>query len=191
MISQTSKIECPRSELAAYIDGELSPHKEIELEKHLAACRICASELNEQKRFLCALDFALEGKKEFALPENFTKIVVANAESKVSGLRSPKERLDAIFVIAALFLTFLLSLGGEVRNVAATFVQFGEQLLTVGGFTWHLVYNIAFGTAILLRSISSQVVYNSPFLIVFLIALFFAAAFALARFINRFSQTKI
>ncbi len=108
MTTRDLKIECPHEELAAYIDGELTPREEIELDLHLTACRSCAAELNEQKRLLCALDFALEGEREFKLPENFARVVAANAECRVSGLRSPKERLNAGFVMAALFLTFLL-----------------------------------------------------------------------------------
>ena len=180
-----SKNQCPRSELAAYIDGELLPREEIELEKHLAACQICATELNEQKRFLCALDFALENEREFELPKNFTRIVVANAESEVSGLRSPKERFNAIFVVAALFLMFLLGLGGELKTVAATFTQFGEQVLTVGGFTAHLIYNVAVGASIILRSVGSQFVSNSFSLTAFLCVFFFASLFALSRFVSR------
>jgi anti-sigma factor RsiW len=68
--------ECPRAELAAYIDGELLPREEIELERHLAGCGVCKFELNEQKRLLFALDFALEDEKDFELPANFAKVVV-------------------------------------------------------------------------------------------------------------------
>ncbi len=189
MNQQTFENNCPHSELAAYIDGELSPREELELEQHLAACKLCAAELNEQKRLLCALDFALEGEREFELPKNFTKIVVANAESKVSGLRSPKERFNAIFVIAALFLMFLVGLGGELKTVAAAFVQFGEQFLAVAGFAAHLIYNVAVGAAILLRSLGAQFVYNSSGA-AFLFALFFAASlFALSRFLGRSNQS--
>ncbi|MDQ3323208.1 MAG: hypothetical protein M3525_12375 [Acidobacteriota bacterium] len=172
--------ECPRRELAA--------REELDLETHLVECKLCASELNEQKRLLFTLDFALEGEREFKLPENFTKIVVANAESKVSGLRCPKERFRAIFVITALFLLFILGLGGETRTVAAAFVKFGEQLLAVGNFALHLVYDIAVAASIILRSVCSRFVYNSTFSIVFFILFFFVSLFVLSRFINRDNQ---
>ena len=183
------KNDCPRSELAAYIDGEISPREELELEIHLAACHICATELNEQKRFLHALDFALESERDFELPKNFTRVVVANAESKVSGLRSPKERFNAVFVVAALLLIFLLGVGGKIKTVAATFLQIGEQVWAVGGFTAHLIYNVAVGASIILRSIGSQFVSNQFGLTTFLAFFFFAALFALSRFFNRFNQS--
>jgi len=175
---------CPRSEIAAYIDGELTPREELELEMHFAACQICASELNEQKRMLFALDFALENEKEFKLPANFTKVVVARAESTVSGLRCPKERFRAIFVIASLFLLFLFGVGGEAKTVAETFLKFAEQILIVAGFAAHLIFDIAFGAAIILRSVCSQFVYNSAFSVLFLAASFFVSLFALSRLVR-------
>ena len=116
---------CPRTELAAYIDGELAPREELELEAHLAVCPLCVFELNGQKRLLSALDFALEGEKHFKLPENFTKVVVANAESKVNGLRCPQERLRAFFVSAALILFVVVGIGGDAKTVAKTFLKIG------------------------------------------------------------------
>lgn len=184
-----SENSCPRTELAAYIDGELSAREELELELHLASCKLCAAEINQQKRLLQALDFALEGEREFKLPENFTRVVVANAESKVSGLRSAKERFNAVFVIAALFLVFLLGIGSEIKSVAAAFVHFGEQFLTVAAFTAHLIYNVAVGASILLRSFGAHLVYNSSGATGFAFIFFAASLFALSRFINRSNQS--
>ncbi|HXG83843.1 MAG TPA: zf-HC2 domain-containing protein [Pyrinomonadaceae bacterium] len=180
--------ECPRAGLAAYIDGELSPREELDLETHLAECEICAFELNEQKRLLFALDFALEGEREFKLPENFTKVVVANAESEVSGLRCPKERFRAVFVITALFLLFILGLGGETRTVLDVFLKFGEQIFAVGNFALHLIYDVAIAASIILRSLCSQFMYNSVFSIIFFTAFFFVSLFVLSRLVIRNNQ---
>jgi hypothetical protein len=54
-------------------------------------CSVCADDLNLQKSFLNALDSSLDEETEIRLPKNFTKTVVANAESRVSGLRHPHE----------------------------------------------------------------------------------------------------
>ncbi len=180
---------CPRAELAVYIDGELSPREELDLETHLAECENCAFELNEQKRLLFALDFALEDEKNFKLPENFTRVVVANAESKVSGLRCPNERFKAGFVIAALVLLFLLGLDGETKTASFAFLKIGERLLAVGSFALHLIYDVAVGASLILRSFSSQFIYKSAFSTVSFVAVFFIALFALSRFINRFRHS--
>src|SRR5215204_6006731 len=152
--------ECPRIEIAAYIDGELSPHEEFDLELHFAVCETCSAELNEQKKLLCALDFALENEEEIELPENFTKVVVANAESNVQGLRCPRERNRALFVCAALFLVVFLGLGAETSKTFATMGAITEQLFAVGGFIVHFVHDITIATTVIFRSFCLQFVFK-------------------------------
>ena len=182
------KVCSHRSDIAAYIDGELSPGEELELETHLAVCKLCAAELNEQKTLLQALDFVLENEGNIELPANFTRVVVANAESKVSGLRCPQERSKALFVCAALFLLVLLGLGGETKTVFETFVKFADQLLAVGGFAWNLIYDVALGTAVVLRSLSHQIIFNSNFSFAAVIVFFIVSLVFLSRFTTRLNR---
>ncbi len=194
MNPQTARIEdfCShRSELAAYIDGELSPAKELELEMHLATCVSCSEELNEQKKLLQTLNYALEDESEIELPANFTRVVVANAESKVSGLRRPQERTRALFVCVALFLLVLLSFGGETKTVLNTIAKFADQFLVVGGFIWNLIYDVAIGAAIILRSLSHQIVSNANLSYTVLIGCFFISLVFLARVVTRLNRSKI
>ena len=179
---------CPRTEIAAYVDGELSQREELELEMHLATCAACKTELNEQKKLLFALDFALENDEEIELPENFTKVIVTKAESNVNGLRRPQERFKALFVCAALFLLVILGLGSETGTILNTFRKFADQFLAVAGFVLHLIYDIAVGTTIILRSLSHLFVYDSVLAAAFLAALFFVCLIALSRLIFRYSR---
>lgn len=178
-----------RSDIAAYIDGELAPREEIELETHLAVCAECRDELNAQKKLLTALDFALENDAEITLPENFTRVVLANAESKVSGLRRPQERSKALFICAALFLSVLLGLGKETEAVFNTFANFAEQFLVVAGFVLHLFYDIAIGTAVILRSLGSQLIFNSSVSVALTTILFGISLLAFSRLVHRFART--
>ncbi len=188
--SATIEKKClERSRLAAYIDGELAPREELALEMHLAVCRHCNDELNAQKNLLQALDFVLENEREIELPADFTKIVVANAENKVSGLRRPQERFRALLVCAALFALVLAGLGGETKTVFGTFAKFAEQSLAVGGFAWNLIYDIALGTAIILRSLSHQIVFNSTFSVIFLGGMFFVLLIVFSRLAMRLNRT--
>jgi hypothetical protein len=187
-IATTEKV-CPRSDIAAYIDGELRASEELALEVHFAHCAPCSAELNEQKKILCALDFALENGKGIELPANFTKVVVTNAESKVNGLRHPKERFNALFVCATLFLLVLLGLGSETDAVLNTFIKFTGQVFAVAGFVGHLAYDIAVGTVVILRSLSYQFVFSSTVIFAFLIAIFFISLLALSQLIFRFNRT--
>lgn len=187
---QTATIEkvCPNNEIAAYIDGELTPSEEFALEMHLAVCSACKLKLNEQKKLLCALDFALDSENEIELPANFTKVVVTNAESKVSGLRHPQERFKALFICAALFLLVILGLGSETETALITFGKLSDQILAIGNFAFHLIYDFAIGTAIILRSLSQQIVFNSTISVALLVIFFAFSLIALSRLMNRYNR---
>lgn len=161
LTTAAGKKNCPKSEIAAYIDGELSLRQELELEMHFTGCQNCRTRLNEQKAVVCALDFVLENDGKIELPANFTKVVVVKAESSVSGLRRPQERAKALLVCAALFLVVIFGLGSETETIFDVFWKFSEQILVVGGFVFHLFYDISVGIAIILRSLSQQFVFNS------------------------------
>jgi anti-sigma factor RsiW len=187
---ETAKINpsCPREEIAAYIDGEISPLEELELEMHFAGCKFCAEELNSQKKLLCALDSFCLNEREIELPENFAKVVVTTAESNVSGLRRPQERRTALFICSALFLLVLLGLGGETESVLATFKKFAEQFAVIVGFVGHLIYDLAVGVTVILRSLSSQVVSDSAVSFALLGVFFLISILALSRLVLRFNR---
>lgn len=191
MNTETAIIEnqcSQRSEIAAYIDGELLPREEMELEMHLAVCRFCGDELNEQKRLLSALDYALETGREPELPENFTKVIVANAESKVSGLRRPQERFKAFFACAALFLLVIIGLGRETKTAFVILGKFVEQIWVVGNFVWNLIYDIAFGTAIILRSLSQHILVDANVAPALAALSVFVLLLAFSRFVLRLNR---
>lgn len=187
--AESKKICSHRCDLAAYVDGELSPREELILEAHLAVCAACRTELNEQKKMLCALNFALEDETDFPMPANFTEIVVANAESKVSGLRRPQERSKALLVCAVLFTLGLSSLGGETQTILRSFADFAEQFLVVGKFALHLFYDIALGAAIILRATSSHLVSDAAAWLA--VIAFGIICAALLRFIVRIPGLKV
>jgi Putative zinc-finger len=153
---QMNNLTCPSDEIAAYIDGELGAERELELDAHFVACETCIGELNLQKQFLNELDAGLKGGRELDLPVNFTKTIVANAESTVSGLRRPRERFNALFVCAGLFLFVLFALGSDARRMFNGLATAFEQTVAVGGFFAHLVYSIFLGMSIVVRSLAAQ-----------------------------------
>lgn len=177
---------CPSMEITAYIDGELSPHEEMELEMHLAGCKICSEELNEQKKFLFALNSTLEREKDLELPENFTKIIVTSAESRVSGLRRSGERFNAIFICAALCLFILFALGSEAFGGLS---RFFDQSVAVLGFVGHMLYSVVIGTTVILRSLSTEAVSDSTFTFIFLAGVFTISLIAFSRLMFRFNRT--
>jgi anti-sigma factor RsiW len=140
---------CPSDEISAYIDGELTPQRELELDLHFASCRACNLQLNDLKQFLRGLDDTLRLEGDLELPKDFTKVVVANAESSVSGLRRPRERFNAVFICVGLSLFVLFALGAQAETLL-------DQIAAVGGFFGHLIYSFFIGLAIIVRSVASQ-----------------------------------
>ena len=184
----TAKTEeiCPRSEIALYLDGELTPAAEIALEKHFAECKSCLDELNLQKKMLSALDFAFDDKaEEIELPANFAKIVATTAESNVSGLRSKKERSLALFLCSAMFIAVILGLGAETEKVFEVFRTFAEQLIVVLGFVFHFIYGVTIGLSIILKFLSQQIVFNSAASLLIILGAFFVSFIALSRMVTR------
>jgi hypothetical protein len=190
MQQEIAKIEasCPREEIAAYIDGEISPREELELEMHFAVCKACADELNSQKTLLCALDTFCQNEREIELPENFTKVIVTTAESRVSGLRRPQERRKAFFICSALFLLMLVGLSADNDSVLGSSAKFAEQLMAVVGFVAHLVFDISVGVAVILRSLSNQFVFDSTLSFGFIAVFFIISILTLSRLVGRFDR---
>src|SRR5688572_33212946 len=85
---------CPREEIAAYLDGELSGIALEHFETHVTECSECASELRSQRQLLCTLDAAFSSSSRIRLPENFTRVVATRAEHNLRGLREKSERSE-------------------------------------------------------------------------------------------------
>lgn len=187
---ENQKNPCPQTEIAAYLDGELSPREEIDLELHFTICKKCAAELSEQKKLLCALDFALDEKSNIELPKDFTKSVVIKAESNVSGLRRREERFRALFLCAALFLLIILGLGSETEAVFSTFALFIEQILAVGSFAAHLIFDIAVALTAILRLVGGQFIYSHLFAIFALGLFLISTGYIFSRILTLFDRSK-
>ena len=181
--------DCPLADIPPYIDGELSAARELELDAHFAVCGICLEELNFQKEFISVLNSGLKTGDEPELPRNFTKIVVTKAESSVSGLRRRVEWLNALFICVGLFFFVLFGLGADARNAFGSFLGIFQQAAAVLGFAGHLFYDIAVGSMIIFRSISSLVASSSVGSL-FIIGLFLIFIFGASRLILRQNRSK-
>lgn len=182
--------DCPCAEIAEYLDGELSASDEMRLELHLAGCGCCRDELNRQKKVSVTLELLLDERhEEIELPENFTRVVTARAESDLDGLRSPKERSRGLFIFGILFVLLLFGLGTEGETVVLAVEQFAEQMLAVGGFVFRLVYTLTFGLSAILSAVCHKMVVGSgPVLL--LAGIGFVVSFVLlSRMILRFGRS--
>ena len=184
----SNEFGCPSIEIAAYIDGELDCARELALELHFANCDRCSVELNHQKHFLCTLDASLMRESELELPPNFAKTIVANAESKVSGLRLPRERFNALFICAALSLFVLFALGSDVGNLFGRMAVVLDQIAAVAGFFGHIIYSFFVGAGVVLRTLGGQVPFPAAFSFV-LFGVFAAIFLVFSRMLIRFRRT--
>jgi predicted anti-sigma-YlaC factor YlaD len=181
---------CPQENIIAYLDGELSPPEELEMDLHLANCKTCSAELNAQKQVSTSLEIFLdELDDEIELPKNFTEVIKTRAESNVSGLRQPKERSLAFFISAVLILLSIIGLGTEVETFWLAIDKFTHQFLAVGGFIWHTVHNISLGLAVILRALSHHFVYSSITTSIFILGFFMVLVLTLSRMVFRYNRT--
>jgi len=175
---------CPVADISAYLDGELSAHVEMELEIHLASCGACTRELNEQKSLLLALESTLD-EPHFDLPKDFSKAIVVNAESRVSGLRRPKERWIALVTLFGLLLVLLFALGDSAGASFAVFISGFQAFLTVMQTAVHFLFDVSLGTLVILKSLFSNFVFGSPLLALLFAAAFFGILFIFSRLLSR------
>jgi len=150
--------ECPRPEIAAYIDGELTAADEIALDMHLTGCSLCTTVLNEQKLLLGGLDHGLRTDFALDLPKNFEKVVATRAASNVVGIRRSSEFLNTLLVCTGLLLLILvlISLGSGARGVVTTSLRIVEQIAAFGSFVGYIIYSLFLALTIILRSLASQ-----------------------------------
>lgn len=153
---------CPAEEISAYIDGELTAELEVALERHVGTCEICRTELNQQKGFLIALSDTLEREIPIDLPDDFTKSIVVNAESKVSGLRNRRERSTAVIVIALLVFLAVVAVG-SVTGTFAPVVVAAEKLLALAGVVIQIAGDLTSAVISVARSLLNSQTFSTAF----------------------------
>lgn len=188
-VERENRIACPSPEISAYIDGELSSVDELKLEQHISVCRICTDDLNLQKSFLNVLDHTLEDEAKIELPRDFTRSVVANAESRVSGLRRPHERRNAAFICAGLVAFSLFALGSGAEKTFAATGAVLEKMFAVISSIGHLAYDIALGVAIIFRTLASNFLFESGATAFVFLALVIASLYLFSRLLVRLHRT--
>jgi anti-sigma factor RsiW len=186
MTFESKTFSCPTDDIAAYIDGELEPVRELELETHFAQCGGCLRHLNEQKQFLRDLDTSLKHEGDLELPASFAKTVVANAESSVKGLRRPSECFNAVFICAALGLFALFAMGSDADRSLQGVTSAADQTFAAGAFFGHIVYSVFVGIVIVLRAVASQFEFGVYPLIAFLLILGVSAMLFSRRLLKTF-----
>jgi predicted anti-sigma-YlaC factor YlaD len=182
-------------DIAAYLDGELDGAARSSFEQHTKECSTCDGNLREQKRLLCALDFALGGEGALPTPpENFAHVVAAHAQSDMRGLRArSEEHKRALLLCAGLAVVSALLIGGAVavnESVVAPLQAMMKPVMTVIGFLLHTLYNAGAGLAIISR-VGGHLLFESRPLGLLGALLLIAALALLPRLIINYHRARI
>jgi anti-sigma factor RsiW len=150
-----ARSSCGCTDVAAYLDGELSVAESSSFEEHLLACAPCAAALSEQRRLLCLLDAAFaRAQKKVELPEDFARVVKARAQTDMTCVRRVGERRRAALLCLALAALALALLG--VRAVGEGLLPVRAALgagLSILDMVFHTAAEGFAGAALVLRSL--------------------------------------
>lgn len=150
----SNSIQCPRPELSAYLDGELTGAELDCLEIHLAGCDACRQDLNLQKSVVRVLESEDFAGRDFAVPEGFSRTVAVNAESRVAGLRRRSERRVFMVILAALMSVLLVTVGGDLFGAFGPAAVAADAVIATLFALGHLLFNIGFGVVVILRTLT-------------------------------------
>jgi anti-sigma factor RsiW len=184
---------CGCTDVAAYLDGELSVAESSTFEEHLRACGPCAAALSEQRRLLCLLDAAFaRAQKRVELPEDFARVVKARAQTDMTSVRRVGERRRAALLCLGLAALALALLGA--RAVGEGLLPLRAAVgaaLSILDMIFHTAAEAFAGAALILRS-AGRFVATEPGGVR---ASFFAAlalsVFTLLRLINKYHRERL
>ena len=183
----------PCTDVAAYLDGELDAPDSARFELHTESCAPCATALREQRRLLCVLDAAFgDAQRQFTLPENFTQVVKARAQSDMSGVRLRSEKKRALLLCAGLAAAAFALLGWQTPNeLLAPLRALAGALSTALDMAAHTVAEAGAGLALMLRVFSGQLMDESGALRVASYFILAAAIVVLFRLIGSYHRTHL
>jgi hypothetical protein len=150
---------------------------------------MCTEDLNLQKSFLNALDYSLDEREVIELPSNFTRAVMTNAESRVTGLRGPRERRSAALICIGLVAVAFLALGTNAERSIVAIAAVADKLVAVVSSVSHFLYDVALGSAIVLRSLATSFVFESATTVLFLLVVLILSLWLFSRLLVRFDRT--
>ena len=192
MTVTTAKNICPREEIAAYLDGELSGAALDHFEAHVAECSECACELRSQRQLLCTLDAAFSSSSRIELPENFTRVVATHAEHNLRGLRGKSEQRRVLQLCAILAVAAFALLGAASGTLVFQPARNSFRIVArVSEVLSQAVLEAAEGFAIVGRLISRAAVAGPYGLGAAIALVFIGSIFLLPRLIASYHRTQI
>lgn len=181
--------ECSRSRLVEYFDAELSPSGEREVFQHLQTCVSCQKEFAIIERISGEFDISPAAPVE--LPPDFAKVVAARAESQVCGLRSNRERLVTLAIVAFIIGLLTIVLGFSFPAVAGIAWLVLGKIAAVLGFFLNVLENFVYGIAVVARFAATRFESLDGASRLMLIALVLVVVFTVFRFARSRHQLRL
>jgi anti-sigma factor RsiW len=190
---EDARPSCDCTDVAAYLDGELSVAESSSFEEHLRACAPCAGALSEQRRLLCLLDAAFaRAQKKVELPEDFARVVKARAQTDMTSVRRVGERRRAALLCLALAGLALALLG--VRAVGEGLLPLRAAVgasLSILDMIFHTAAEGFAGAALIVRSFGRFVATEPGGVRASLFVALALSVFALLRLINKYHRERL
>jgi anti-sigma factor RsiW len=190
--SVTPDNTCRSEEIAAYLDGELTDAARSAFELHVAECAPCAEHLREQRRLLCALDFAFSSEQALPIPKDFARVVAAHAQSDMSGVRARSEnrRAFCFCLLLAAVAAILIGSAALSESALAPLWALAKPAAVVVAFFGRMLYNVGAGLAVFSR-LGGRLLFESRPLALTVCLLLVAALALLPRLIINYHRARI
>lgn len=154
-----SNSQCRKERVASYLDGMLDAEASRLFEQHLNECTSCNSELNEQRRFILALDSELAVTSNLPLPQNFIRLVTTRAESDLSGMRDRVEHKRAArFCLVLACVGFTLIGTAASKAILLSGRTIAEQVFGIFSLLWTALRDAALGLTVVSRVLGGGLV---------------------------------
>lgn len=145
---------CSKSALLEFLDGELAADKEQEITAHIRTCPACQNEIRQHQELLVELGNSFDEIPN--IPDDFSKIVSANARSQVSGVRMPHERRLAMLICVGLLGVVLLAIAAGPMTALSGSTLIFEKAASVASFVFGFLSDVILGLGIVGRAVSSS-----------------------------------
>ncbi len=162
-LAETNLSRC--MDTGAYLDGELNVVETTLFEDHLKECPACSAALLEHRRLLCLLDTAFDQKlgRKVELPANFARVVMAHAQTDMSGVRRRSEHKLAFKICAALAVAAFAMLGATAFEIILMpLLSAARAVGSVLGMFGHTLVDAGASTVIILRAYGGRFVAEPP-----------------------------
>src|SRR4029453_121075 len=144
---------CSKSALLEFLDAELTADREQEITTHIQTCPACQSEIRQHQALLIELDNSFDELPK--IPNDFSKIVTANARSQIAGVRMPNQQRLALVICLGLLTAVLLAIAAGPLNALSGPTLIFEKAISVTYFLLGLLLDLILGLGIVGRVVAS------------------------------------